>query len=207
MLSRIQRYPIAVLLAALITIGLFIIMRNLIIGSEAKLDDPVKGTVIDFVRLKQDETVQTKKRKPKKPPKPEEPPPEMTQPQAQQQDSMSADASTMSFSAALESDSGLQGGLALESGDGEYLPIVKVAPIYPRRALSRGIEGYVIVEFTVTKNGSVSNPVVVEANPPDIFNQAAVNAAKKFKYKPRVIDGNPTEVVGVQNKITFTMKK
>ncbi|MEL0068857.1 MAG: energy transducer TonB, partial [Gammaproteobacteria bacterium] len=86
------------------------------------------------------------------------------------------------------------------------LPIVKVQPIYPRRALQRGIEGYVIVEFTVTKNGSVANPKVVEAEPPNLFDKAAVDAAKKFKYKPRVIDGEPTEVMGVQNLITFTMK-
>ena len=42
-------------------------------------------------------------------------------------------------------------GFGLAPSDGEYLPIVKVQPVYPRRALSRGIEGYVIVEFTVTK--------------------------------------------------------
>ena len=93
--------------------------------------------------------------------------------------------------------------MALESGDGEYLPIVKVAPVYPRRALQRGIEGYVIVEFIVTKQGSVRDPVVVEANPQGIFERAAMDAALKFKYKPRVVNGEPTEVAGVQNRITF----
>ena len=117
-----------------------------------------------------------------------------------------ADAGVMSFQADIATDSTIAGGLALDAGDGEYLPIVKVQPIYPRRALQRGIEGYVIVEFTVTKNGSVANPKVVEAEPPNLFDKAAVDAAKKFKYKPRVIDGEPTEVMGVQNRITFTMK-
>jgi protein TonB len=200
------RYILAILLAAGITIALFIGMRYLIIGQDGQLSEPPKGKVIDFVRLQQDETVQTKKRMPKKPPKPEEPPPDMAPPQAQQE-SMSADTVSMSFDANINSDTALAGGLALDSGDGEYLPIFKVQPIYPRRALSRGLEGYVIVEFNVTKNGSVSNPVVVEANPPDIFNQSALEAAKKFKYKPRVIDGEATEVVGVQNKITFQMKR
>ena len=87
--------------------------------------------------------------------------------------------------------------------DGDYLPIVKVAPIYPRRAQSRGIEGYVIVEFTVTKSGSVRDPFVVEAQPEGIFDRAAMDAALKFKYKPRVVDGEATEVAGVQNKISF----
>jgi len=199
-----SRYIIATVLAFLITAGLFLGMRYLIVGGENAFTEPSKGRVIEFVRLKKDESVQAKNRKPQKPPKPEAPPPEVEQPMVQQ-NSLDSDAQSMSFSPDLKSDTSLERGLLLDSGDGEYLPIVKVAPIYPRRALSRGIEGYVIVEFTVTKNGSVSDPKVIEAEPADIFNQAATDAALKFKYKPRVIDGVPTEVAGVQNKITFKM--
>jgi protein TonB len=69
--------------------------------------------------------------------------------------------------------------------------------------LQRGIQGYVIVEFTVNKVGAVVDPVVVEAKPEGIFDQAAMDAAKKFKYKPRVVNGEPIAVAGVQNRITF----
>jgi len=203
---KMMRYLYAAIISFVITALLFLGMQYLITGGDGKLDESVKGKVIDFVRLKKDETVQKKNRKPKKPPKPEQPPPEMQQPQMDSQN-LSASANSLTFSANLDIGSGLKSGLALQSGDGEYLPIVKVAPIYPRRALSRGIEGYVIVEFTVTKQGSVRNPVIVEAVPEGIFNQAALSATKKFKYKPRVIDGEAAEVAGVQNKITFTMKK
>lgn len=113
------------------------------------------------------------------------------------------DGGGMNFSEAVSADVALDGGLALESGDGEYLPIVKVAPVYPRRALQRGIEGYVIVEFTVTKQGSVRDPIVVEAEPEGIFERAALDAAMKFKYKPRVVNGEPAEVSGIQNRISF----
>ena len=80
--------------------------------------------------------------------------------------------------------------------------------------------GWVIVEFTVTDQGTVVNPVVVENcgwiknarnsgecfdNPNSVFNSAALKAAVKFKYKPKVIDGNPVETAGVQNKITFEL--
>jgi protein TonB len=99
----------------------------------------------------------------------------------------------------------LSGGISLDSSDGDYLPIVKVAPVYPRRAQSRGIEGFVVVEFVVTKNGSVRDPVVIQAKPEDIFNRAAIAATLKFKYKPRVVDGVAMEVAGVQNKISFEM--
>jgi len=198
------RYIYATLLAFAITAGLFLGMRYLIVGGEGAMSDAPQGRVIDFVRLKKDENFETKKRKPKKPPKPEDEPPPMEQPPMQAQDLINQ-AEGVGFSADIVADTNLSSGLALESGDGEYLPIVKVAPIYPRRALSRGIEGYVIVEFIVTKQGSVRNPVVIEAKPEGVFDQAAKDAAKKFKYKPRVIDGVATEVAGVQNKITFKM--
>ncbi|MEP1741273.1 MAG: energy transducer TonB [Kangiellaceae bacterium] len=199
-----SRYIYAVLLAFVITAGLFLGMRYLIINDDNGLEEGPQGRVIDFVRLKKDENVQTKKRKPKKPPKPEDEPPPIEQPPMESQD-LVADIGQIGFSADVAADTNLSSGLALESGDGEYLPIVKVAPIYPRRALSRGIEGYVIVEFVVTKNGSVRDPIVVDAQPQGIFDQAAKEAALKFKYKPRVIDGQATEVAGVQNKITFKM--
>ncbi|HCV18998.1 MAG TPA: protein TonB, partial [Alteromonas sp.] len=150
-----------------------------------------------------EEQVQKKDRKPRKPPKPEEQPPQMDTPQMDSP-SPDADSSGLAFAADVGDSMALEGGgLALEGGDGEYLPIVKVAPVYPRRALQRGIEGFVIVEFTVTKQGAVKDVAVVEANPEGIFEQAAMDAALKFKYKPRVVNGEPAEVSGVQNRITF----
>ena len=91
------------------------------------------------------------------------------------------------------------------SSDGEYLPIVKVNPQYPRRAQTRGIEGYVLLEYIVTKTGAVRDPVVIEAKPPGIFNRAAINAALKYKYKPKVVNGEPIDVAGVKTRITFEM--
>lgn len=196
------RFIIALLLSAVVTLGLFYLMQSLIKAGGSALTEPPQGSVLDFVRVPKEETVQKKDRKPKKPPKPEEPPPQMEQPQMDSP-SPDSDGSGLDFGADIAADVALDGGLALESGDGEYLPIVKVAPVYPRRALSRGIEGTVLLEFTVTKNGSVRDPIVIEANPADIFNQAAIDAALKFKYKPRVVNGEPAEVAGVQNLIRF----
>ncbi|MBU3020986.1 energy transducer TonB [Aestuariibacter sp. A3R04] len=196
------RFIIAFVISLAITLGLFFLMQSLIKMGGSALTEPPKGSVLDFVRVKKEETVEQKDRKPRKPPPPKEPPPQMSQPQM---DSPSPDASgtSMNFGGDVGAEVALDGGLALESGDGEYLPIVKVAPVYPRRALQRGIEGFVIVEFTVTKLGTVRDPIVVEANPQGIFEQAAMDAAMKFKYKPRVVNGEATEVSGVQNRITF----
>ncbi|MBO9490099.1 energy transducer TonB [Endozoicomonas sp. G2_1] len=202
MLGVGSRYGIALALAVIMTFGLLWGMQTLISGGNDALTDAPKGRVLDFVRLKKEEAVQKKERKPQKPPKPETPPPPMQQPQMQQANP-NANAVSNSFTADVQADAGLSGGLSLDSGDGDYLPLSQVAPIYPRRAQSRGIEGYVILEFTVTKTGSVKDPIVVESQPQGIFDQAAINAALKFKYKPRVIDGVAMDVAGVQNKITF----
>lgn len=201
-LASIKRYIPALALAITVTFFLLWGMQRLISGGNTALTEPVKGNVLDFIRLKKDDVVQKKERKPQKPPKPETPPPDMPQPQIAQLNPNTASVST-SFSAEISADIGLSGGLSLGGGDGDYLPIVKVAPIYPRRAQSRGIEGYVIVEFTVTASGAVRDPIVIEAEPEGIFDRAAMDAALKFKYKPRVVDGAATEVAGVQNKISF----
>jgi len=202
MLAASGRYIFGLVLAVIVTLALLWGMQALIAGGQNVLTDPPRGNVLDFIRLKKEEVVAPKERKPQKPPKPKEPPPPMQTPQMQQANP-NADAISTNFTADVQADTGLSGGLNLDSGDGDYLPIVKVAPIYPRRAQSRGIEGYVIVEFTVTKNGSVRDPVVVESKPEHIFDRAALDAALKFKYKPRVVDGVAAEVAGVQNKISF----
>ena len=85
----------------------------------------------------------------------------------------------------------------------ETLPIVKVAPTYPDDAVREGIEGHVLLEFVVTESGTVQDPVVLEAEPPGVFDQAALDAVGKFKYKPKVVDGEPVEIPGVRNRFTF----
>ncbi len=80
-----------------------------------------------------------------------------------------------------------------------------MAPQYPSRASSRGIEGYVVLEYTVTKLGTVLNPIVIEAEPATIFNKAAIRSALKYKYKPRVVDGVPQDVKGVRTRVTFKL--
>ncbi len=91
--------------------------------------------------------------------------------------------------------------------DGEYLPIVRVAPQYPRRAQERGIEGYAIVELTVGADGSVPSESVkvIEAEPNGFFESAAIKAAQKFKYKPKVVNGKSQQVTGVTYRFSFTL--
>ena len=194
------RYAVGVALSAIVTFLLFLIMQAVIANDEAKIDEGVKGRLLDMVRLNEDEDIQTKQRKPKPPPPPDEPPPDQPKPTFDSSDvSQGVDIGAVDVNVSLD----IGGGGF--SSDGEYLPIVKVAPVYPRRAQTRGIEGYVVLEFTVTKTGAVTNPVVIEAKPPGIFDRAAMNAAVKFKYKPKVVNGEAIDVAGVKNRITFEL--
>ena len=96
--------------------------------------------------------------------------------------------------------------LNVSKNDDEYLPIVKVAPIYPRRALRRGIEGYVLVEFVVTSEGRVRDPQVIESEPPRTFDRAAINSVLKFLYRPKKVNGEPIEVTGVRYEVAFELQ-
>ena len=154
--------------------------------------------------MKQEEVVNREERKPEKPPKPETPPPDVPPPPT---DDVNPDVGAVSVRApTINTTAQIAGPGELSYSDGEYLPIVRVAPVYPNRALSRGLEGYVDLMFTVTEAGTVKD-VVVTYSTSSLFERAATNAVLKFKYKPRVVDGNPVEVPGVETRITFQLEK
>ncbi len=210
------RYIIGVVVGAIITFCLFYVMQLLIANNDNVLEEAKGGRITDFVRLQEDEDVQTKQRKPKKPPPPDEPPPDVPP----QNFNVAVDNAGFSMANVdMNVNVDVSGG-GFGITDGEYLPIVKVQPQYPRRALSRGMTGWVIVEFTVTEQGAVRDPVVIancgwiqsarregecEDSPNGVFDTAAMRAAEKFKYKPKVIDGTPVETAGVQNKLSFEL--
>jgi protein TonB len=200
------RVFIGTLLGVVITAGLFWFMQYLIESADRQLNEDSAGHLIDFVRLKRDESIQRRQLKPKKPPQPDAPPP---QPPTPQLENLDPNAEKIAIQAApVETDIEMSGGFSLGVGEGDYLPIVKVAPIYPQRALSRGVEGYCVVQYVVTKNGTIREPFVVEGQcTSSLFEQASIQAAYKFKYKPRVIDGQAVEVPGVQNKFTYEIQE
>jgi len=196
------RMVIGIILAAAVTLSLFWVMQYLIATADRSLNEDGKNSVLDFVRVKRDESIQRRQLKPKKPPPPEQAPP---QPPTPQLDDLNPNAEKIAISAVpVETDIEMTGGFSLGVGEGDYLPIVKVAPIYPNRALTRGVEGFCVVQYTVTNLGTTKDPIVVESQcTSSLFHRASINAALKFKYKPRIIDGEAVEVPGVQNKFTY----
>lgn len=196
------RFGAAIGIGAAVTFGLLFLMQLMIETGRGGLSESRAIQNIDFVRVERREVIETRRNKPEKPPDAQEQP-EM--PNNSNSDTFNSRLA-VSMSAPNVSSSVNVGGVGIGISDGEYLPIVKVAPVYPSRALSRGLEGYVIVEYTVTRTGAVRDPVVVESTS-SLFERAALESALKYKYKPRVIDGEPVEVPGVQTIIRFELEE
>jgi TonB family protein len=89
--------------------------------------------------------------------------------------------------------------------DGLLSPVVRVAPVYPARALSQSLEGYVDLSFTVTAEGTVRNPTVVYSTD-TIFEEAAIQAVLRYIYKPVTLDGELIDSLHVKTRITFWMR-
>jgi protein TonB len=200
--SGIPRLLLGLLLGFGVTLFLFWLMQYMIETADRTLDDSSRGSLVDFVRVQRDESIERRQLKPKKPPPPADAPP---QPPTPQLDNLDPTAEKIGIAEVpVETEIEMSGGFSLGVGEGDYLPIVKVAPIYPQRALSRGIEGYCVVQYTVTRQGTIRDPFVIEDQcTSSLFHRASIQAALKFKYKPRVLDGEAVEVPGVQNKFTF----
>lgn len=202
----LARLPLAILAAAFVTLSAFYLMQLLIATGKSALTEEISGRVLDFVRVKQPERVERAERKPERPPAVEKPPPPPAAPQAEtsSQINQALSIGDVNVDVDLSVSSGLDGGTGT---DGDMLPIVKVAPVYPPRAMQRGLEGWVLVEFTVSASGTVRDVVAVDADPRGVFEQAAIDAAGKFRYKPRVVGGKAVDVSGVQNVIRFELER
>lgn len=199
----IGRYVFAVVAGSLVTLSLLFIMHLLIEFGESALSTPRDRHTLEFVRIKRNENLNTEDITPEKPPKPPEVPPDIP---PQDMDNIDPNALTINIAPpTVASNVDIGGPGVMNIAEGDYLPIVRVAPIYPARALSRGVEGYVDMSFTVTATGTVKDAIVMFSTS-SLFDRAATRAVLKFKYKPRVVDGQPVEVVGVKTRITFKIE-
>jgi protein TonB len=210
-----MRYLLALGTAGIMSLMLFALMHYLISGRPQPLLGAADKSAITFIRLQHDTDESLKKRTlpkkpelPQKPPQPQKPKITNTQPPAPAL-AMSAPKSTMNkliggpFAGTvgnMSTDAGIS------SGDEEVMPLVRVAPRYPRKAAMRGIEGWVKVEFTILEDGTVADAKVIDAQPRSIFNREAVRAVLRWKFKPKIVDGKQVRRQATQI-ISFKLDK
>jgi len=202
------RWLLALLLGISTTALLAWSMQYLIQSGDRMLDDAIPAYQIDFVRVQREERIKKNTPKPKKPPQPKKQPPEppipkLSNPTPKAQ-KMQIKPTTVKTDIALDAT-----GFALNLGNsGEYLPIAKVAPMYPRRAARKGIEGHCTVVYSVKTDGTVKDVQAIESEcTHNSFKKPSINAAKQFRYKPRVIDGVSMEVPNVRNQFIYQLEK
>ena len=79
-------------------------------------------------------------------------------------------------------------------------------PDYPPNALQQRVAGSVMVEFIVDTKGGTRDIHVVDSTPPQVFDQAAINAVRHWRYAPMIVDGNAVEVP-VKARMRFELPK
>ncbi|ELR03694.1 hypothetical protein GMDG_08932, partial [Pseudogymnoascus destructans 20631-21] len=80
-------------------------------------------------------------------------------------------------------------------------PVYRASPAYPAGARSQKLEGYVVVSYSVSASGAVSNVSVVSASPPGIFNAATVAAVRQWRFKP-----SPQGAQGRRTTVRFKLR-
>lgn len=175
------RYVFGVPLAAIVTLSLFYLMRSLISAEFEKPTDVIETVDISIAREDRETDVQVDELN-ARPQKSEPPPP--PPPATQRRPPPKADSPDLNVNFGI--DIGTGGNLLTDS---DVQPIVRVPPQYPVRALERGTEGWVLIEFTVTETGAVVEPKIIDAEPANTFNRAAMRAVVRWKYKPMTQDG------------------
>ena len=204
-----NKYAAGIGLSLIITTALFFVMVILISLGDSGMKEDTSVKLADVVMPERQ--IDTFITEVDKPDKPEEQPEDIAQPDLDLQPLTGLDVSIAKPKANFKA-----GGSFFR--DGEYIPLFKVQPIYPRRAQERGTEGFAVVSFTITDSGSVEDVQALEGfcgdpeGPPEemrpctLFNSASSRAALKLKYKPKIVDGKATPVEGVLHRSTFIME-
>ena len=86
-------------------------------------------------------------------------------------------------------------------------PVIRIEPIYPVKAARDNIEGGVILQFDITKDGSTDNIEVIESFPQQVFDKHAITALKQWTYKPRIQGGQAQRQTGLKVQLDFRLDK
>ncbi|MDB3990963.1 energy transducer TonB [Gammaproteobacteria bacterium] len=204
-----SRFLASLLLGVAVTLVLFFIMQALIDSGDQAYRSDSDGQIMEFVRIKDDESLSLKdRRKPKKPEPPKEPPPPPKMIVEKQvkptMNKVKIDIPNIDLPTIAGGGPFLGNWAGNPLAEGDVLPIVRIDPQWPREALVEGIEGYVIVEVIIAADGSVASAVVVESVPRRLFDRNVIRAVLKWKFKPRIINGVAVERRAIQ-RLDFSL--
>lgn len=199
----LKRYALALTVGGVAAFSLLWVMQLLIATGEAAITEQRETHFLDFVRVKPDPPPLPEDHRPEKPEDPPPPPPRTIQDPLDPGTEVTPVIKPPPPPADGGGIAGIPGDQTLE---GEFLPLVRVAPDYPLTALRKGLEGYCDVECTVTPKGTTTDVHAIYCTS-TLFERASIRAVQQFKYKPRVVGGVPLAVSGVRHRIRFEIDK
>jgi protein TonB len=160
-----------------------------------------QATRVEFTRMRQDTEAQKKQQEK---PQPDKPPPVPEVPQIDFSKG-SVENNVAQLTPTVDANSAMSKMKMTAGSDRDIVPLVRINPDYPPRALSRGIQGWVIVQFTISATGTVKDQIVVDSSN-KIFDDAALKAIGRWRYNPKVEEGVAVERKGVQTKLVFQLE-
>jgi protein TonB len=187
----IARFSIATLSGLASAAAMLWLMQWLVTSPQRKLTAVETLPIIDFVRLKQEEQLRLKERLQAPPP------PQPLKPLPRPKVDLNPDIAPLAPQLEMAVDLNLPMNLAdgpylgpvTAQLDRDFMPLSRQPPQYPYKAARRGIEGWVRVSFRVTEMGTVEDVQVLESDPAGVFEQAAIKAVYRWRFKPRIVNG------------------
>lgn len=199
------RFLVSLLLGLAVTFALFSFMAFLVASGDRNDEKPMDNIIVEVNTTPPKSSAEQRRRVPPPPPPPPQAPPKQQAPEPEpaQTGGIEFNMPSVSMSAPSTGLSGPGGGLG---NDGDAAPIFRMDPKYPMKAAREGIEGYVVMSFTIDKLGGVTDVKVIEAQPKRIFDKAAKRALKKWKYKAKVEDGVALVQTGLTVRLDFNIE-
>ena len=204
------RLLISLPIAALFALMLFTFMAWMVDHGHQRAPEQSESLSFNMVMVENEQDVQRRQRsvpeQPKAPEVPEQQPVSQARTQVSQVSPLAMQP-TLGLNTAVD-------GLAISAptfGDfgvnQQAMPLYRVEPRYPAKALKRGAEGFVVLKFTIDPTGRPTDIEVLDANPKRMFEKEAMRALRKWKYQPKVVDGTSFAQVGQTVRLEFKLAK
>jgi len=199
------RFLVSILLGAAITFVLFSFMAFLVSNGDRNKDEVLDNIVVEVNTTPPKSSAEQRRRVPPPPPPPPKTPPKPQAPEPEANNNTGGLTFNMPGVQLSGASTGISAPGAGFGRDGDATPIVRIEPKYPIQAARDGKEGWVKLSFTINKIGGVEDVKVIEAKPKRVFDKEAKRALRKWKYKPKVVDGVPQRQPGLSVQLDFKM--
>jgi len=199
---NMKKLLLIVTLAGMTTFGLFSFMAFLINNDEVGITDPEPPVIVEVFQLPEDSKIEIITRKVLTPPVAKPPMQrDMTQPEVV--DSGTDFGYNPTGLKVVTQQTSF--GSINKPTNTEARPIVRIAPKYPLTAVRDGTEGWVILGFDISAIGGVVNIKILDSQPKRVFDKAAKQALRKWKYQAKSENGKAIIQKGFSVQLDFKM--